>query len=235
MRTTSSLLLAALVALAAPLAPAHAAAGPPLTPRPCTVRTVPAGAVPPGHEVAVFSAYVAAPGAAAVSVRCSVHAGNETHDGPAVTEATGGPSANAAVIPLAVTTYPYDATAAETVCGEATVDGTTWYWTGLAWSLDTRSGCGVRISPGDCLDYGGCVPWNTVPWDDLPPELQPAVGFVACEAFAFEKGGCLDGLVCPYLVGLAPGLPGVVDVRPDGDIYLAGQFFWDCAPYAPPE
>jgi hypothetical protein len=209
-RTTRSLLLAALVALAAPLAPAHATAGPPLTPRPCTVRTVPAGAVPPGHEVAVFSAYVAAPGAAAVSVRCSVHAGNETH-------------------------YPYDATAAETVCGEATVDGTTWYWTGLAWTTDAGSGCGVRISPGDCLDYGGCVPWNTVPWDDLPPELQPAVGFVACEAFAFEKGGCLDGLVCPYLVGLAPGLPGVVDVRPDGDIYLAGQFFWDCAPYAPPE
>jgi hypothetical protein len=242
MRTTRSLALAALAALAvttAPLAPAHAAAGPPATTSPCSVVTVD-GSAASGEEVAVFSGRVAAPGAAAVSVRCSLHADNDTHDGPAVAEATGGPTPHAAAIPVAVTTHPYDETAVEYLCGEATVDGTTWYWTGLGWSTAAGSGCGVLVNLSDCLAYGSCgqweyVPWDDVPWDSVPPALQPAVAFVRCEAFAFDRVGCPDAAVCPYLAALAPGEPGVVDIRPDGDLYVAGQSIWDCPPYNPVE
>jgi hypothetical protein len=49
----------------------------------------------------------------------------------------------------------------------------------------------------------------------------------------------MDTLVCPLLESLSPGVPGVVDVTPDGDTTLAGFGpFWDCPPYGdlfPPE
>jgi hypothetical protein len=40
-----------------------------------------------------------------------------------------------------------------------------------------------------------------------------------------------DPVVCPVLGGLAPGQPGIVDVTPEGDVYVAGEWFWDCPPY----
>lgn len=40
-----------------------------------------------------------------------------------------------------------------------------------------------------------------------------------------------DPLVCPVFVGLPPGVPGVIEVRADGDVYVAGTFLWDCPPY----
>lgn len=36
---------------------------------------------------------------------------------------------------------------------------------------------------------------------------------------------------CWVLQQLSPGVPGVVDIRTDGDVYLAGIHFWDCPPY----
>jgi hypothetical protein len=42
----------------------------------------------------------------------------------------------------------------------------------------------------------------------------------------------LDPLVCPLLGALAPGVPGVVDVTPYGDVTVAGVgLVWDCPPY----
>jgi hypothetical protein len=232
MRKTRSLSVAALAALTitAPLAPAHAAGGPPVATSPCTVVTTSPSTVSPGNEIAVFTGYAAAPGATAVSIRCSLHADNNTHDGAAVTEATGGPTPNAAAIPVAVTTHPYDPYAIEYLCGEATVDGTTWYWTGTAWTTDAGSVCGVLVELGDCLGYLSCVPWNLVPWEDVPPALQPVVRAIGCWLAGWEF--CWDYLVCDYLAALSPGLPGgVVDIRPDGDVYIAGEAIWDCPPY----
>jgi hypothetical protein len=42
----------------------------------------------------------------------------------------------------------------------------------------------------------------------------------------------IDPLVCPLLASAAPGIPGVVDITPEGDTTLAvvGPF-WDCPPY----
>lgn len=41
----------------------------------------------------------------------------------------------------------------------------------------------------------------------------------------------LDPTICSRLAALAPGVPGVVDVDPTGDTYVAGSLFWDCPPY----
>jgi len=40
-----------------------------------------------------------------------------------------------------------------------------------------------------------------------------------------------DALVCPVLISLAPGIPGVVDIDATGDTDLLGVDFWDCPPY----
>ena len=41
----------------------------------------------------------------------------------------------------------------------------------------------------------------------------------------------VDPVVCAALVAAAPGIPGVVSIEPGGDVYVAGEWIWDCAPY----
>lgn len=41
----------------------------------------------------------------------------------------------------------------------------------------------------------------------------------------------LDPVVCPRFADAAPGA-GPVVVEPDGDVYVADTFLWDCPPYA---
>jgi hypothetical protein len=41
----------------------------------------------------------------------------------------------------------------------------------------------------------------------------------------------VDPLVCPVLAALSPGVPGTLDIDPEGDIYVLGQPQWDCPPY----
>ena len=41
-----------------------------------------------------------------------------------------------------------------------------------------------------------------------------------------------EPVVCSLLIQLRPGVPGVVDVTYEGDVYVLGEFFWDCPPYA---
>ena len=43
--------------------------------------------------------------------------------------------------------------------------------------------------------------------------------------------GLIDPILCPILIGLAPGIPGVVDITATGDVYILGIWFWDCPPY----
>ena len=40
-----------------------------------------------------------------------------------------------------------------------------------------------------------------------------------------------DSIVCPIFAGLAPGVPGVVDIAPDGDLTVDGRLLYDCPPY----
>jgi hypothetical protein len=41
----------------------------------------------------------------------------------------------------------------------------------------------------------------------------------------------LSHIVCPYLKLLHPGVPGVVEVTDDGDVYVAGGYAYDCPPH----
>jgi hypothetical protein len=48
----------------------------------------------------------------------------------------------------------------------------------------------------------------------------------------FGLVGSVDPLACPVLGSLSPGIPGVVDITPEGDTTLVGAGpFWDCPPY----
>jgi hypothetical protein len=39
---------------------------------------------------------------------------------------------------------------------------------------------------------------------------------------------------CPVLASVAPaGVPGVVEIKWDGDTYVDGHLVWDCPPYTP--
>jgi hypothetical protein len=68
-----------------------------------------------------------------------------------------------------------------------------------------------------------------------PPPFDPA-GIIetlvdtANELF-FEP--VVDPVVCPVFGSLAPGVPGVLDITPEGDAALPyeGGRFWDCPPY----
>jgi hypothetical protein len=67
----------------------------------------------------------------------------------------------------------------------------------------------------DCPPYIWPFPIPPIVGDALGPVLQQ-----------------LDTVVCPILASLAPGIPGVVDIAPEGDVTLAvlGPV-WDCPPY----
>ena len=41
----------------------------------------------------------------------------------------------------------------------------------------------------------------------------------------------VDSIVCPIVALLSPGVPGVVDITPEGDVRIAGELLWDCPPY----
>lgn len=41
----------------------------------------------------------------------------------------------------------------------------------------------------------------------------------------------VDAAACPYLASTSPGLPGVIDVDPSGDVRVEGNRLWDCPPY----
>ena len=172
-----------------------------------------------------------APGAV-LSLRCSIHAGNAAHAGPAVAVATAGPADGAVVLAPQAVSYAAPADPGHVVCTEATVDGTTWYWTGAYWTTDAGATCPVsRDIPGDwfwnwfvCLE-SFCSPDFVL--DHLPddPAFDPVRDAARC-AWA--------GLSCHVTCDTAgtPGVPGVLEFRADGDIYLLGELFWDCPPYA---
>ena len=64
------------------------------------------------------------------------------------------------------------------------------------------------------------------PW--FPPE--PVVEVIEYVIDTFNET-FPEQEVCDLLAATGPGVPGVVDVTPEGDVYVNGEFFWDCPPY----
>lgn len=68
-----------------------------------------------------------------------------------------------------------------------------------------------------------------VPHDPLMLVLDTVDGLIRdCEG-----GDCVDTeeKLCAALAALAPGLPPYVTIDGQGDVYLTGEWFWDCPPY----
>jgi hypothetical protein len=85
---------------------------------------------------------------------------------------------------------------------------------------------GVTVSCGPAMQY------QSAPCADDQPEGWPS----NCPPYIFPLppplGDLIDSIVCPILASLSPGIPGVVDISPEGDVTLPvlGPF-WDGPPY----
>ena len=192
--------ITAMLSAAAVLTPPAVAAGPPEG-RPCSFLVTASGT---GEWTGYLAGGPVTAGGAAVSLRCTIRAGNASHTGPSVAEAAAGPAPGAVAVATLVS-YAADPGARQVVCTEATVAGTAWYWDGAAWTTDPSAGCPVPVQPEDLLT---CVESS---W---------------CEPFSW------DGTVCPVTAALyGTVVPGVVEVEEDGDVHVAGEPFWDCPPY----
>ncbi|HWL37294.1 MAG TPA: hypothetical protein VNQ77_14015 [Frankiaceae bacterium] len=101
----------------------------------------------------------------------------------------------------------------------------------------------VAVEPDGDLSVSTWDVWDCPPYDDayltdldldrvtddvnefVDEEVDPV--FSDLNAFIEEE---VDPVVCPLLAGLAPGA-GPVVVEPEGDVYAADTFVWDCPPY----
>jgi hypothetical protein len=66
-----------------------------------------------------------------------------------------------------------------------------------------------------------------------PQQFVNLIQFVIDKANELVFEPVVDPAICPALGDLAPGVPGVVDITPEGDASLPydGGRFWDCPPY----
>jgi hypothetical protein len=65
----------------------------------------------------------------------------------------------------------------------------------------------------------------------VPPQAAADVVDAVAAALLDPVDPAVDGVLCPLLASLAPGIPGVVDVDPDGDTTVLGQVVRECPPY----
>jgi hypothetical protein len=167
-----------------------------------------------GHVVAAdFAATVPV---AVVTLTCDVQVGSDYGHGAPDLATYSGSGVDAAVVAPAILTVPAPGEwEYVTVCSRADVTGLdgetrTYYQNSQnsAWSESPDVTCG---GAPQCLSLGPECTWYL--------------------ALLQESWNIVDPLVCPRLAALAPGVPGVIDVDPTGDTYVAGTFVYDCPPY----
>jgi hypothetical protein len=81
----------------------------------------------------------------------------------------------------------------------------------------------VRV---EAQEFFRCFDGTPPPWDPLGPVRD--VVDILNEAF-FEPH--VDPALCPILAAQYPGVPGIVDIDWEGDVYVLGAGYWDCPPY----
>jgi len=87
----------------------------------------------------------------------------------------------------------------------------------------------VRLCVGLGGGHGGpeCEDMTVTP---VPPrEVEDAVASTV--RIVEDVVRVFDPTVCPVLASLSPGIPGVVDVASEGDVYVLGERVRDCPPY----
>ena len=99
----------------------------------------------------------------------------------------------------------------------------------------------VTIGQDGDVYVGGSQVWNCPPYDEDPP-FDPEQATWAIYDWLLEWANmfcsvdlCIPPgnpfLSCPIYSSLSPGVPGVVDIAPDGDIVVGGRKVNDCPPY----
>ena len=226
------LLAAAVTAVSfTPLPPAHASDPPPPVGRPCSFLVTENVATGNGTIGEVNGGPLVVPGYD-VSMRCSIKLDAWTHAGPAVATAATAPTPSVTVLaPTPVWYEPGDGY--EYLCTEATASDTTWYWSGGAWSTDPAGACDSSCGYQDCLfellgdlyELGEPLPEpvRDIVWD-------PVFGYVGCSWWGWYCP-VFEWITCATFQNVQPGVPAVVDIREDGDVYVLGEWFWDCPPY----
>jgi hypothetical protein len=228
------LVLTALAALAV-AAPAPATAAGPPAGVPCRFDAVQADAVGGDAWNAVLAGGPVAAAGEPVSVTCAIRVGDLRYAAPAAASVTGPVLPGVGVLAPAAVSYRAGDADPVAVCTSATVGATTWHWDGAAWTTDSGASCPASGLPGrDVL---------VAVLEALPEPARAVVGYVLCLAYpswgprttcdvteVLDSLAAADAVVCPVLAAL-PGVPGVVEVRPDGDVYVLGELFWDCPPY----
>jgi len=197
---------------------------------------------------------------ATIQLICTLQtsAANQAHNGTDACAVIGTPSLQVATAGPATCSYASPEGQPVYMCSQVNINGVPYYWDGDplsatagTWSLSSSVGCNLAISqeifPGpiclvtptlyttlggngtDYLVFGGGAlmigPDGDVIvagfWIDCLPRDNPPPGPI------FP-----DGILCPILISLAPGVPGVIDINSEGDVAIAGIPFWDCPPYS---
>ena len=156
-----------------------------------------------------------------VTLTCSIQSASYRHYDPDDFTATGS-GVNGAVVAPAAFSVPAPADGPLGVCERVDVtdaNGTHTYWRHSQNGTWAQSDFWPTCSGApQCLALG-----------------SNCNGFLALVEWAAQYGvdlsGVADGTLCPYLAAQSPGVPGVVDVTADGDVYIAGEWVWDCPPY----
>lgn len=158
-----------------------------------------------------------------VQLTCRIVVNAWTHDATAAVTVSSLPTPRVAALEPTRVSFEagYDDFVA--MCTSVRVNGITWYETHGGWSTDPASYC-----------------WKHLPWELVPEPLRPVVDGVACLVFGDacdvigpllgEVFEVVDPAVCERFVAAAPGVP-PVEIRPDGDVYVNGEWWWDCPPY----
>ncbi|HWL37814.1 MAG TPA: hypothetical protein VNQ77_16630 [Frankiaceae bacterium] len=151
-----------------------------------------------------------------IKVDVATHAAPYVHGTSASATGTG-----VTVLPPTVAAYVLPPLSSAYLCDEFTgTDGVTWYWNGdtSQWTTDANASCSLSVSastPDPAFENPVSVVVDT---------LLDLVDLV-------DQAGA--PVVCPVLASLAPGVPPAVDVRSDGDTYVAGARLLDCPPWEP--
>lgn len=207
------LVTTALVGAAGATAPAHA--GDPPVGRPCTFSATSWEPVTgPDLWVAAVRGGPVVVAGSSVTLRCGIHVADARHSGPAAASVTSAPGPGVAAIAPQVVSYQ-DPYGRAVVCSQVVADATTWYSTGDEWTTDPTAWCPY--------------PRELTEPPDLPPPLDWLEGYLWC-VYSGEPCSIVEYLACDATRTL-PDVPGVIDVREDGDIYVLDEWIWNCPPY----
>ena len=209
-------------ALATSFAPAASAAAPdPLTDSGCGFTSV----TDPNPEAPDFTqtGYLhGGPIAQNGTITCTIKVGVNTHAGAYVNGASASATGTSGVTVLAPTIVSYVSPSGVPVfaCDQFNDGSTTWV-------LDARTDTWVAAGTPGAECYLAISGGTDDPVFDPIFDLLDTIDALLV---SLEKD-VIDPLVCPVLQQLQGDYAGLVTINSQGDVFIAGEPFWDCPPY----